>query len=273
MINPEIRAHYDLGLEHDRLNRGGAPALERVRTQDILERNLPAAPARIIDVGGASGVYAAWLARAGYDVHLVDPVPLHVRQAEQVAAASETPFTAALGDARSLDEPDESADAVLLMGPLYHLVDRSDRVLALSEAARVVKPGGAVVAAAISRFASLLDGYVGGVLTDPTFAAMVEDGLETGIHRNPTGRPEWFTTAYFHRPEELAAEASDAGLVRQRLLGVEGPAWLASVSGQQDDISEPALLVARALEAEASAIGTSAHLLLVAERPRATSER
>src|SRR5690349_7412052 len=149
--------HYESGVERRRLD----DSLELVRTLVLLEAALPPAPARILDVGGGPGVYASHFAAAGYEVKLVDVHPLHVDQARALGG-----FEAVLGDARRLDEPDESADAVLLLGPLYHLTERSDRVCALQEARRVVRPGGLVAAAAVSRFASLLDGTRRGFLAD-----------------------------------------------------------------------------------------------------------
>ena len=267
MIDPEILAHYELGEEHDRLGSGVSTPIERLRTQEILARVLPPAPASVLDVGGASGVYASWLAGRGYAVHLIDPVPLHIQQAQALAESLPKPFTAALGDARGLAERDGSVDAVMLLGPLYHLLDRGDRVLAWKEAARVVRPDGVVVAAAISRFASLLDGLTMENLDDPTFRGIVDADLETGIHRNPTDRPEWFTTAYFHRPEELASEVTDAGLEFEGVLGVEGPGWLCASPVDGDNVDEAVLRVARELESEPSVIGTSAHLLAVGRRP------
>ena len=150
-IEAEILAHYALGAEHSRLTAG--PSLELLRTQLLLERFLPPAPARVLDVGGGPGVYASWLAGRGYQVHLIDPVPLHL---EQAAAAGG--FTAARGDARALAEPAGSYDAALLLGPLYHLTQAQDRRQALAEARRVLRPGGRLMAVAVSRFASLLDG-------------------------------------------------------------------------------------------------------------------
>ena len=69
-----------------------------------------------------------------------------------------------------------------------------------------------MIAMAINRFASLFDGLAQSYLFDPAFRAIVAQDLATGVHENPTGDPRWFTTAYFHRPEELAAEATEAGL-------------------------------------------------------------
>ena len=222
-LDVPIRDYYEQGHEHERLLRGGG-TLELVRTQELLRRYLPPPPAAVLDVGGAAGVYASWLAADGYRVHLIDPLPLHVAQANAAAAAQpEHPFTVALGDARRLDEAHASHDAVLLLGPLYHLTERDERITALTEAWRVVRAGGVVLAVGISRFASLLDGLRLGFLAEPEGARMVERDLRDGQHRNWENRPSWFTTAFFHHPTELAAEIEAAGLALDRLLGVEGP--------------------------------------------------
>src|SRR5262249_39568553 len=160
-------------------------------------RFLPAPPAVVADVGGGPGLYACWLADLGYEVHLYDPVPLHVAQAEAASKARPTHPLAgcAVGDARAVGRPDESADAVRLLGPLYHLTERADRLAALREARRVLRPRGTLVAAAISRFASALDGLRAGFLDDPAFAAIVSRDLADGQHRNSAGHPAYFTTA------------------------------------------------------------------------------
>jgi SAM-dependent methyltransferase len=153
MLRPDIRRYYESGIERDRLATDGPGRLEFLRTWDILGRTLPEPPARILDVGGATGVYAGPLAAAGYDVQVVDPVRAHV-----TAAGALPGVTAVEGDARQLPVPDACFDAVLLLGPLYHLTDRADRLTAWREAARAVRPGGVVIGAVISRFASLFDG-------------------------------------------------------------------------------------------------------------------
>jgi len=265
MVSPEILEYYERGGEHQRLS-AGTGRLEFLRTWDVLTRVLPSAPARILDVGGATGVYAQPLAAAGYDVQVVDPVPDHV------AAAGALPgVTAVLGDARQLPEPEGSADAVLLFGPLYHLPDRADRVAAWREAARVVRPGGVVAGAVISRFASMLDGVVKGFHAEPEFVAMVDRALADGVHRNAGPRPRWFTSAYFHRPEEPAAEAAEAGLAAARTVAVEGPVWMtgAQLVGFLADerLTGIMLDMLRRVEDEPSLLGASSHLLTIATRP------
>jgi SAM-dependent methyltransferase len=263
-------AHYQTGGERPRLTQDTGP-LELARTQEVLRRYLPPPPAVVLDVGGGPGAYACWLARDGYRVHLIDPVPLHVEQAREAAAGQpEHPLAgAAVGDARRLVHPDGSADAVLLLGPLYHLTAREDRLAAWREARRVLRARGVVVAAAVCRFASLLDGLRLGLLEDPTFAAIVARDLQDGQHRNPTDNPTYFTTTYFHRPEELAAEAGEAGLRHKATLGVEGPGWQLHDLAKRWAIParrERLLAAARAVEREPSLLGLSAHLLAVARK-------
>jgi ubiquinone/menaquinone biosynthesis C-methylase UbiE len=271
-IDAEISAHYEEGIEKERLLGGGVGRLEYLRTRELLARHLPPAAATILDVGGGAGAYALPLAKEGYSVYLVDPVPLHVEQATAASVAQpEAPLVGVeVGDARSLSHEDESVDAVLLLGPLYHLTLRDERIQALRETWRVVRPGGVVVAAAISRFASTIDGLLRGFLLDPEFEPIIERDVREGQHRNPTERPEWFTTAYFHLPEELRGEVKEAGFAIEALVGIEGPAWaVPDLDTWLEDPGQRAKLLAaiERVEAEPSLIGASAHLLVVARRP------
>ena len=158
---------------------------------------------------------------------------------------------------RQLDDADESADAVLLLGPLYHLTEREDRIGALQEARRVVRPGGLVAVAVIHRFASLLDGTRRGLLADPRFLGIVKRDLREGQHRNPENVEGWFTTAYFHLPHEICEEVEAAGLTVERLVGVEGP-------GGWFDSPRDVALTAAGLAEEIPAL--SPHMLCLARR-------
>jgi SAM-dependent methyltransferase len=262
-------AYYARGSEARRLGEGHGP-LELVRTQEILARWLPPPPARLLDVGGGPGAYAVWLASRGYAVSLVDPLPLHVEQARQAARHAGCRLAGAhVGDARALPEADATADGVLLLGPLYHLVHPADRARALAEARRVLRPGGLVIAAGIPRFASLLAGLFDNLLGDPAYRLIVEQDLRDGQHRNPTER-EYFTTAYFHHPDELRGELAEAGFVVEDLVGVEGPGWaLPDLAARWADPTRRAeiLFAARATEREPSLLGLHAHVLAVGRAP------
>lgn len=267
--HPEVVAYYSGYAEEDRLRTGAGP-LEFERTREILARELPAPPARVLDVGGAAGVYASWLAELGHDVHLVDLTPRLVEEARRRNAGAPRPIASIeVGDARRLRRSDASADVVLLMGPLYHMTHAADRGAAIAEAFRVLVPGGVLVAAAISRYAPALGGMAAGLARDPQFAAIRDRVLVDGEHRNDTGRPEYFTTAYTHRPEDLAAELAHAGFSNVRVVGVEGAGWLLpdlDARWADDAAREELLATARLLAFEPSLLGASAHLLGVARR-------
>ncbi|MBN1658315.1 MAG: class I SAM-dependent methyltransferase [Anaerolineae bacterium] len=265
-----VQDHYSRYDEQGRLSSSWGQ-VEYVRTQSIVRRYLAPPPGVVLDVGGAAGRYACWLASEGYEVHLVDPVLLHVEQARAASAAQpESPIsTCRVGDARRLDFEDASATAVLLMGPLYHLVDRDHRVRALSEAFRVLRPGGRVFAAAISRFASAIDGMHSGYMFDPAFWQIVERDLVDGQHRNPTGKAEYFTDTFFHHPDELRSEVAAAGFDPEALLAVEGLAYVMpdlDRSWAVDDRRVLLLDLLARLEAEPSLLGASPHLMCVGRK-------
>lgn len=264
-VAPPIEAHYAITDEAGRLDKPRG-AVEFVRTMEIICRFLPPPPARILDIGGGPGRYALELQDAGYVVELVDALEAHVAQAKTAGVKFAT-----VGDARKLRFADATADTVLLLGPLYHLTDRRDRLLAWAEAARVVRPNGVVIGAAISRFASLLDGLHLGLLADSDFVAIVDEDLRTGQHRNPLQREKWFTTAYFHHPDELYPEMTDVGLEPELVAAVEGPAqtvghaldeWLAD-----PQLRETLLTFLAKVESEPATIGSTGHLLAVGRRP------
>jgi SAM-dependent methyltransferase len=258
-VPPEVIAHYERFDEDSRLT--GEGLLEWDRTLEILRRYLPPPPARILDVGGGPGRYAHHLTGMGYRVHLIDPVRRHVEQARRGPLAG-----AALGDARQLDHADASFDAVLLMGPLYHLQERADRLQALAEARRVLRIGGVVAAAGVSRFAPALDGLDRGFVDDPRFRDIVAGDLRDGRHHNPTDEIDYFTTAYLHRPDELRTDLDTAGFAEVAVLAVEGIGWAARDLDlrRRDPVRWRILLeLLQSLEQEPSLLGASPHLLAI----------
>ncbi|UCE41614.1 MAG: class I SAM-dependent methyltransferase [Candidatus Aminicenantes bacterium] len=265
-----LREYYNKVDEEGRLTFGSGP-LELVRTQEILTRYLPSPPAVIGDVGGGAGIHALWLARKGYQVHLVDPVPKHIEQADR-ASQNQPDFSLAsarVGDARTLDWEDHCLDALLFFGPLYHLTNREDRITALKEASRVTQKGGRIFVAFISRFASLMDGIFQSFLDDPAFVPIVEQDLIDGQHRNPTENPAYFTSSFFHHPDEIIAEVKESGLELEKLLAVESIGGLLSdfkETWQDDKRRERLLRFIRAIEDEPSLMGVSAHIIAIAKK-------
>ncbi|WP_329569892.1 class I SAM-dependent methyltransferase [Kitasatospora sp. NBC_01266] len=268
-LAPEVLSYYARGEEAGRLLRA-KNRLELWRTQDVLRRllaelNPPEAKStalRILDVGGGAGIHAQWLAADGHRVELIDPVPLHVEQAGRLPGVIAT-----LGDARALAAPDASVDVALLLGPLYHLPERADRLRALAEARRVVRPGGLVVAATINRFAGLHDTMRSGAYFEPANRAATDACVATGELR-PVSEQNLFTTAYFHLAAEVPAEFAEAELTVLGQYGLEGAAWLLGLDERLDDPEQRALVLdaLRRAESEPSLLGVSGHLLTVGAR-------
>lgn len=263
----EILDYYSAGNEAERLARGIGP-LEHARTQELLLRLLPPPPAVIYDVGGGPGVHAFWLSSLGYTTHLIDITPLHIEQARRRAMQPGSPQLASAehGDARRLPLADDTIDAVILHGPLYHLTEAADRRAALAEAHRVLRPGGVLLAFAIGHLASTIVGLVRGAVFDDEYLRMVTQEIETGQHRRPPGWPHVLTTAYFHRPEQLRAEIEAAGMVCGEILAVQGPAWMVpDFEASWQDASKRAVImqIARLTEHEPVC---SPHMVAVARK-------
>jgi ubiquinone/menaquinone biosynthesis C-methylase UbiE len=268
-LDSAFYAHYNTGVERSRLLHGTS-SLEYYRTKQILSRHLPKRRATILDIGGGPARYSFWLAGKGHRVHLVDAMPLHISQAQAAQRIARRPLASiSLGDARNLDFEDGIANIVLLFGPLYHLVERKERLEALSEAYRVLKPGGMVFVAGISRFTSALDGSRGMFIRDPEFMKIVKQDLKNGQHRNPRNVPEYFTTAFFHHPRELEEEIRKAGFKSVRVYAVTGFAWLLPSFNKiwnNRELRTRLLTILEKTEAEPSLMGASDHLLAMARK-------
>src|SRR5579871_358430 len=202
--------HYARGEERDRLSTAFGQ-VEFTRTTELILAALPPAPARIADIGGGPGRYAIWLAHLGYHVIHRDAVPLHVEQVLEDAAREGVTIESTLGDARSIDLASGAVDAVLLLGPLYHLPLRRDRITALAEARRIVRLGGPVFASAISRWAPRLHGDVTSRLRE-RFPVVAEQLVE--VERNGVLMPLFPGSflGYCQRPNQLRRELRAAGL-------------------------------------------------------------
>ena len=251
-------AHFD---EEARLvSRSAAGQVELARVRQLVERRLAPASA-VLDVGGATGVHARWLAEQGHRVTLVDPVP------EQVAGASRVgSFSAVVGDARRLELPDGTFDAVLLFGPLYHLRSRADRLTALHEAARVLRPGGHVFAAGISRMVAATEVTVlaGFEVPADALATLLRTGEKSPEIEGPAGG---FPGGHFHTAAELADELATAGFGDVEVVGVEGPGSFGlELLAPDDEVAAAAVVLAEHAQRHPLAADLSGHLLAVARR-------
>jgi ubiquinone/menaquinone biosynthesis C-methylase UbiE len=268
--NEKIVAYYSDFDERGRLSDHWGQ-IEFVRTIDIICRYLATPPAVILDVGGAAGKYSCWLAKRGYEIHLVDPVPRHIQQAIEASSQQpETPIASCrLGDARQLEFNSQIADAVLLLGPLYHLIDQKERLRCLMEAYRVLKVGGYLFAVGISRFASTIDGLVSGYFHDPVFREIMKGDLDSGKHQNPSNNPAYFMDTFFHHPDELKCEVVSAGFDTLPIIAVEGISYLMKdfeKNWESEENRAFLLKIINKIELEPSLIGASPHIMCVGKK-------
>lgn len=265
VLDSRVAGRYEVYDEDERLWTAGRGELIRLRTWDIFARYLPPG-GRLLDVGGGPGTHAAQLAGRGYQVTLVEPVARHRGLAARRARGQARGFDVVGGEARRLPVGDESVDVVLAMGPLYHLMERSQRLEALQEARRVLPSGGVLLAEAISRYAWVLDASARDLLDTPGIWENFAWNLQ-GFSQDPDDKRPGEFWAYFHHPDELRQEVIDAGFVDVELTAVEGFGRL--LGGLEARMTDPDLLLRaiRLVEQEPSMLGVSAHFIATASRP------
>lgn len=225
LISRNIELFYNKASEENRLEKGmGIFEFERIKS--LIEKYIPSSSSKIIDIGGGTGKYSEWLARKGHQVHLVEPVPKHIKLAQNRANKLKNKFSVQLGESRKLEFKNNFADLIILHGPLYHLQKKEDRDLTISEAKRVLKNDGIILGFAINYTASTLVGLLNGLIHKNSFFKMCKEELTTGIHNPPDDFPWLLAEAYYHKPEQLKEEFITQELTHLNTYAVEGMAWL-----------------------------------------------
>ena len=276
-IDTAVLAGYNAGIERNRL-RTGIGLIEFERTREILLEKLPKPPAVIYDIGGGYGEYSWWLASLGYEVHLFDLSETNITMSADLAP--EYPEAklacASVCDARSVPRPDNSADAILLMGPLYSITEYEERILAIRECRRLLKSNGILLSAALTPYSVLIprlaryhtdDSPKRKELDDPAVISMIERAMEDGCYINPEKKiASGLGSSHLHTAKALREELSDGGFNTTSVHGVMGGAWLAPNLDEllaTPDIKAMLMKTVRMLDAHEEIIGLSGHLLAV----------
>ncbi len=147
MSGDKINKFYAQGIEANRLELD-IFKLEGIRTKEIIERYIEKPGLEVLDIGGGAGFYSFWLQEKGHNVTLIDLSSENIELVRRYSEATGRKLKKfETGDAVDLNFSNEQFDLVLLLGPLYHLTDRFERIKALKEAGRVLKPGGVLISA------------------------------------------------------------------------------------------------------------------------------
>jgi len=276
-IDKTVLAGYNAGIERNRL-RTGIGIIEFERTREILLEKLPKPPAVVYDIGGAYGEYSWWLASLGYEVHLFDLSETNIKMSEELAA--EYPGAALKAaevcDARAIPRNESTADAVLLMGPLYSITEYDERILAIRECRRLLKDDGVLFSAALTPFSVLVpritmyhvdDTRKGTELDDPRVISIIERALTDGCYINPERKiANGLGSSHLHTAKALREELRVGGFDTLSVHGVMGGAWLAPNLEDllADAVTREALMrTVRMLDTHEEIIGLSGHLLAV----------
>lgn len=279
-IDTAVLAGYNAGIERDRL-RTGIGLIEFERTKEILLEKLPKPPAVIYDIGGAYGEYSWWLASLGYEVHLFDLSETNIAMSAELA--TDYPgvklASATVCDARSIPWPDKSADAVLLMGPLYSITEYEERILAIRESRRLLKDDGILFSAALTPYSVLVPRialyHIDGTakrreLDDPAVISMIERALEDGCYCNPEKKiASGLGSSHLHTAKALREELSRGGFDTATVHGIMGGAWLAPNLDEllaNEETKAVLMKTVRMLDTHEEIIGLSGHLLAVSRK-------
>lgn len=279
-IDTTVLAGYNAGIERNRL-RTGIGIIEFERTKEILLDKLPKPPAVIYDIGGGYGEYAWWLASLGYEVHLFDISETNIKMSEELE--SEYPnvhlASAKVCDARSVPRPNNSADVILLMGPLYSITEYEERILAIKESYRLLKDGGILLTAALTPYGGLLhritiyhnsEDKKSYELDNPAVISMFERALSDGCYINLERKnASGLGSSHLHTAKALKEELLCGGFKTETVHGVMGGAWLAPNLDEllaNKETKEILMKTVRMLDAHEEIIGLSGHMLAVSRK-------
>ena len=283
-IDTTVLAGYNAGIERDRL-RTGIGLIEFERTKEILVEKLPKPPAVIYDIGGAYGEYSWWLSSLGYEVHLFDLSETNIKMSEELAVEypNVSLKSAMICDARSIPRPDKSADAVLLMGPLYSITEYEERILAIKESHRLLKDDGILFSAALTPYSVLVsrlavyhenDTKKRKELDDPAVISIIERALVDGCYINPERKiANGLGSSHLHTAKALREELSCGGFDTLSVHGVMGGAWLAPNLNElleNEETRKVLMKTVRMLDTHEEIIGLSGHLLAVSQKEAKT---
>ena len=247
-LETQVGQHYDAIVEYEVNRLTKLCPVEAAITGRALLRWIPAG-ARVAEIGVGGGHYSALLAQHDCSIHLIDVSQRLLEAAQerltQARLQDQLLGVNHLSATNLVGIPDHAFNAVLLLGPLYHLTSAVERQKAVIEAARILTTDGLLFAAGINRLAYLRDFFRESpteVIARREFhQEYLNDGKLDPAHAPPIGHAHLTTVAAFRNLlceqfEELALFGVEAftGPWQQQfahLSDEEQTAWLELIEG------------------------------------------
>ena len=265
----QVEGFYD-GNPQNEWERFERNPMEFALTKKAISEYGPKALASVADIGGGPGRYSIWLAGLGYDVTLLDLSKGNLQIAEERAKEAGVAFAKVVhGTATQLDQfDDKQFDSVLLLGPLYHLIERTDQLQAIAEAKRILKPGGVLFAAFLNRFGLIrfLARFQPELIKQD--ADIVESILAKGDARSDK-YPEAFSNfSYWSTPSEIEPLMAKAGFEKLAIVNAEGcTAYIDDgIKGLEEELWDAWVELNYQLAKEPELYGASIHLVYVGRK-------
>ncbi|MCG7499569.1 class I SAM-dependent methyltransferase [Vibrio sp. Of7-15] len=218
-VQEEYLGYYANFDEEKRLTCQNITRIEFDTTINQLSDFMPECQT-LTELGAATGRYSLFYAQEGIEVTAVELVPELIAQLKE--NADKKGLNVHIHEANATRVPfisDNSQDVVLILGPLYHIQSQSEREAVMKEAHRIVKDGGIVAVAYISRFfvAGLLAKMSPSLVTPEVLSELNETGLVTTSEVDA-----FFRTGYFASPSEIEVLVESSGFSLVKHISTDG---------------------------------------------------
>ena len=224
---------------------------------------------KVLDIGGGPGRYTFYLAKKNCEMTLFDLSPENIKFADNKSLELNLPVKTLCGDARIIDKLlNEQFDHILLMGPLYHLLEVSDRITAVNAALNLLKSGGVIFASFINAFAGMVYymKFAPGAITWETEKSYIDSVIAKESFRGD--KDNTFTRAYFYDQHEILPFMSQFPLDKLHLFGQEGiiSPCEANIMSQPKEIIDAWLNLCEMIWERGDLLSWSEHLMYVGKK-------
>lgn len=257
-----VNEFYAQYVEDDRLDRTRRGQMEYMTTMHYIHKYLKPGM-KLAEIGAGTGRLSIDLAKEGFEMTSVEYTDANFAKLQKNAEGIEN-MTALQGDAVNLHQlKDNTFDATLLFGPMYHLYSEEDQLAALREAARITKPDGKIFIAFISVYAIMYTNYLIDRCGDMRFGLEENYTEDFQVKHFPEQLFTGFDIADF---EELVEKA---GLKRLKTVATDGVIELVEIGNENFKLSDENFEAYKkyhlAMCEKRELLGSSNHLLVICD--------